>query len=50
MHFKLDFKRTCMREAEAACCAERGGQAMLALKFLVHNRQSLSATNKERGN
>ena len=34
--------------AEAACRAERGEQAMLALKLLAHNRQSLSATNKER--
>ena len=43
-------RRTRLREAEAACCAERGEQAMLALKLLTHNRQSLSATNKERGN
>ena len=43
-------RRTSLREAEAACCAERGEQAMLALKLVAHNRQSLFATNKERGN
>ena len=31
-------RRTSLREAEAACCAERGEQAMLALKLLAHNR------------
>ena len=41
-------RRTSLREAEAACRAERREQAMLALKLLAHNRQSLSATNKER--
>ena len=43
-------RRTILREAEVACRAERGEQPMLALKLLTHNRQSLSATNKERGN
>ena len=31
-------RRTSLREAEAACRAERGEQAMLALKLLAHNR------------
>ena len=43
-------RRTSLREAEAACCAERGEQAMLALKLMTHNRRSLFAANKERGN
>ena len=43
-------RRTSLREAEAACRAERGEQAMLALKLQAHNRKALFATDKERGN